>query len=139
MKLTFSLLDSILRTYISEIEFDKANLSLNLLTRNRDQIKDLGTLVLDKIPSKIIEKYNIRIIDTMVEAGSGAMPINSLKSIGLTFNKRYISPNALSKKFRNASTPVIGYIKDNHYIIDLKAIPIDFADNLSNIICEVMS
>ena len=74
----------------------------------------------------------------MVEAGSGAMPINSLESVGLTFNKKYISPNALSKKFRNASIPVIGYIKDDQYVIDLKAVPLDFADNLSNVICEVM-
>ena len=137
-KLTFSLLEGILRTYVSETEFGKTNLSLNLLTRNRTQIKDFGALVLDKIPSKIIKKYNIRLIDTMVEAGSGAMPINSLESVGLTFNKKYISPNALSKRFRNASIPVIGYIKDDQYIIDLKAIPLDFADNLSNVICEVM-
>tara|TARA_Y100000768_G_scaffold341048_1_gene285296 strand:- start:3209 stop:4612 length:1404 start_codon:yes stop_codon:yes gene_type:complete len=137
-KLTLSLLESTLRTYISETEFDKMNLSLNLLTRNRVQIKDFGNLVLKNIPSEIVKKYNIELMDTMVEAGSGAMPINSLESAGLTFDSKNISPNALSKKFRNASIPVIGYINDNKYIIDLKAIPLDFADNLSNVICEVM-
>ena len=137
-KLTLSILESTLRTYISETEFDKMNLSLNLLTRNRVQIKHFGNLVLKNIPSKIVKEYNIELIDTMVEAGSGAMPINSLESAGLRFNSNNISPNSLSKKFRNASTPVIGYINDNKFIIDLKAVPLDFADNLSNVICEVM-
>ena len=137
-KLTLSILESTLRTYISETEFDKMNLSLNLLTRNRVQIKHFGILVLKNIPSKIVKEYNIELIDTMVEAGSGAMPINSLESAGLRFNSNNISPNSLSKKFRNASTPVIGYINDNKFIIDLKAVPLDFADNLSNVICEVM-
>ena len=136
-KLTLAILESTLRTYISEVEFDKRNLSLNLLTRNRDQIKAFGSLILKKIPSEIVKKYNIELIDTMVEAGSGAMPINSIESAGLIFNNKKTSPNALSKKFRNASTPVIGYINNNKFIIDLKAIPSDFADNLSKIICQV--
>ena len=87
-KLTLSILESTLRTYISEVEFDKANLSLNLLTRNRDQIKAFGGLILKKIPSEIVKKYNIELIDTMVEAGSGAMPINSIESAGLIFNSK---------------------------------------------------
>ena len=138
-KLTFSLLESTLRTYISETEFNENNLSLNLLTRTRKDMEDLGVLVISKISSKIIKKYDIEIIDTMVEAGSGAMPINSLESLGLKFNEDHITPNTLSKKFRNASTPIVGYIKEGQYIIDLKAIPIDCIDIVSNVISEVLS
>ena len=45
----------------------------------------------------------------------------------------------LSEKFRLASTPVVGYIKDNQYVIDLKAISLDCAGKISEIISEVLS
>ena len=138
-KLTFSLLESTLRTYISDSEFHKNNLSLNLLIRDRVELVKMGEMILDEIPERKIKKYNIKLIDTMVEAGSGAMPIDSLKSIGITFNKKHITPNALSKRFREASPPIVGYIKENQYIIDLKAIPLDCSKTISNIICKTLS
>jgi len=99
----------------------------------------MGNLIMDEIPSEKIKKYNIKLIDTMVEAGSGAMPIDSLKSIGVTFNKEHITPNALSKRFRSASPPIVGYIKENQYIIDLKAIPLNCSNTISSIICKILS
>ena len=137
-KLTFSLLEGILRTYKTDYSFYSNNLALELLTRNRISLEFFGNQILNKISSKLIKKYNIRLIETMVEAGSGAMPINSIESIGIIFNSNKISPNKLSQRFRSASIPVIGYIKDGNYIIDLKAIPLDFEDNISKIISEVL-
>ena len=70
----------------------------------------------------IIKKYGIEIRLTEVEAGSGSMPLEKLSSCALVFRK-HVKPTELSKKFRNASTPVLGYIKGNEFHIDLKAIP----------------
>ena len=137
-KITFALLESTLRAYILDNVFDESNLSLNLLTRDREQLKKIGKKIINKVPAKIIKKYNIKLDDTMVEAGSGAMPINSLESIGIIFNKANITSNKLSKKFRNASCPIIGYIKNDKYIIDLKAIPLDFIDDVAKTISEVL-
>tara|TARA_A100001011_G_C14320793_1_gene850529 strand:- start:5251 stop:6654 length:1404 start_codon:yes stop_codon:yes gene_type:complete len=137
-KLTFSLLESTLRTYTTESEFGDKNLSLHLLTRNRDSLNDMGHKILMKISPNIIKKYNLGLINTMVEAGSGSMPINSLQSVGIAFNSKSIKPNKLSKKFRSASTPIIGYINNNQYVIDLKAIPLDCIKDVSKIISEVL-
>ena len=137
-KFTFSLLEGTLRTYITDSDFDNNNLSLNLLIRSRKSLENMGSKILKKIPSEIIKKHGIKLIDTMVEAGSGAMPINSLESMGIIFNKKYISPNRLAKKFRMASTPIIGYINDDQYVIDLKAIPLDCSKDVTEIICEIL-
>ena len=138
-KLTLSLLEGILKTYKTDDSFYKNNLTLELLTRNRNSLNSFGNKILSKIPSKLINKYNIDLIDTMVEAGSGAMPINSIESKGIIFNSNKISSNKLSQKFRFASIPVIGYIRDGNYIIDLKAIPSDSLKEISKIISEVLS
>ena len=137
-KLSLSLLEGILRTYKTESSFYNNNLALELLTRNRDVLRSFGENILNDISSKIIEFYNLKLINTMVEAGSGAMPVNSIESIGIIFNTNKVSPNKLSKKFRSASIPVIGYIKEGNYIIDLKAIPADFSKKLSKVISEVL-
>ena len=138
-KLKLSLLEGILRTYKTDHSFYESNLALNLLTRNRISLKSFGNQILNKISSKLINKYNIALIDTMVEAGSGAMPINSIESIGIVFNDAKVSPNKLSQKFRLASTPIIGYIREGKYIIDLKAIPSDSTIQVSKVISEVLS
>ncbi len=137
-KLTFSILETTLRTYVSNTEFSENNLPLNLLIRRRADLKSLANKIISKVPSKIIKKYNIHCMETMVEAGSGAMPVNSLESIGITFGDNHFSPNALSKMFRKASSPIVGYIKDGQYIIDLKAIPDDCANIISNSISELL-
>ena len=137
-KLTFSILDSILRTYKSNSKFLSENLALKLLTRTRGDLEKFITKLLDNLGTKIVKKYGIEVITTKVEAGSGAMPINSIKSSGITFDSRKITPNKISKKFRNCSTPIIGHIKENRFIIDFKAIPDDCFENLLKTFREVL-
>ena len=45
----------------------------------------------------------------------------------------------LSRRFRNASVPLIGYIKKGMFFIDLKAIPSDQTNLVSDMILEVLS
>ena len=49
--------------------------------------------------------------------------------MALVFKNKDIKPSIVSKKFRESSYPVIGYIKSNNYYIDLKAIP-DYQEEL---------
>ena len=64
---------------------------------------------------------NIKLIKSKVEAGSGSSP-EKIKSIAIVFeakNKNVL----LAKKFRKGKIPVVGFIKDNKFYIDLKAVP----------------
>ena len=49
-----------------------------------------------------------------------------------------VSSKTLSNLFRSASTPIIGYINKGIYFIDLKAIPEDQTNIVSQIIKEVL-
>ena len=46
------------------------------------------------------------------------------------FSNGNIKPTVIAKKFRNFSTPTIGYIKGNKFYIDFKAIPSDQINDL---------
>ena len=138
-KITFAILESTLRAYLLDNKFDDRNLAINLLIRDRKKLMVLGKKIMSKIPSSIIKEAGIELVDTMVEAGSGAMPINSLESVAIIFTQVNMTSNKLSKKFRSASSPIIGYIKDDKYIIDLKAIPDDCFERVAKTISKELS
>ena len=138
-KITFAILESTLRAYLLDNKFDDRNLAINLLIRDRKKLMVLGKKIMSKIPSSIIKQAGIELVDTMVEAGSGAMPINSLESVAIIFTQVNMTSNKLSKKFRSASSPIIGYIKDDKYIIDLKAIPDDCFERVAKTISKELS
>ena len=120
-KIVISLLEETLRTYKSK-SFKKDNLSLMLLSKNREDLKRDGDKILNKINIEQIEKYNIHLTETLVEAGSGSSPEQKLESMALSFQSDEIGVNEIAKKFRMSFIPVIGYISENIFYIDLKAL-----------------
>ena len=120
-KITLGLLEEILRSYRSNY-FTKDNLSLRMLTTKRSTLANRGKKVIQGLTKKKIKDFNIVLENSKVEAGSGSLPENPIESIALSFSHKNISPNELARKFRSGRIPVVGYIKSNKFIIDLKAI-----------------
>ena len=120
-KITLGLLEEILRSYRSKY-FTKDNISLKMLTTKRSTLANRGKKVIQGLTKKKIKDFNIVLENSKVEAGSGSLPENPIKSIALSFSHKNISPNELARKFRSGRIPVVGYIKSNKFIIDLKAI-----------------
>ena len=58
----------------------------------------------------------------MVEAGSGTLPEKKIESVALRFNTNKIRPDSLARVFRNSSIAIVGYINNDKYYIDLKAV-----------------
>ena len=127
-KIIFSVLEEVLRTYLKSDNIHENNLTIKLFKRKKIELEKIANTLLDKLPSKIVEKYNLCIKETAVEAGSGSLPLEKLPSIAIVV-KSGMKMNDLSEKFRMASTPVLGYIKEKKFHIDLKAIP-DYQEKL---------
>jgi L-seryl-tRNA(Ser) seleniumtransferase len=131
-KLTISLIESTLRTYISENQVNNNNLTFKLLIRSRKELEKIGNSILKILNKKIIKKYNIKLVPSTVQAGSGSLPIENIESMALVFNSQNHKPSEVSKLLRNSSISTIGYIKGNKFYIDLKAIPKDQIKKLIN-------
>ena len=124
-KYRIALMEKILRTYNSTDEINSDNLSINLFLRTQKQLASMAEKILKKVNKKVKGKYNFKITETLVEAGSGSLPIEKMKSIGISMESEDISSNKISSKLRSADTPVFNYINNNKVYIDLKAIPND--------------
>ena len=124
-KIIISILENILRTYYSSRKVSDKNLVIKLFLRSQKELIKNAKKILKSLSKSTIKKLNIDYIESNVEAGSGSLPTEKIPSIALSFNSALISPNNIYKQFLNLDIPLIGYIKNNQFYIDLKAIPDD--------------
>jgi len=121
-KWTIALMEETLRTYRSNESFSADNLSLKLLTTSQNILLNRGKKILGNLPQFKIKQLGIALVASLVEAGSGSLPVKSIPSAALKFSPRQITVAALAKGFRKGTISVVGYIKGNTFYIDLKAV-----------------
>ena len=120
-KLTIGLLEETLRSYRVN-SFTKENLSLSLLNSSKKSLKIRGEKVINLLKKSKIKNLGIELVPSKVEAGSGSLPEKKISSIAIVFNTKSIKTSVLSKLFRQGETPVIGFVKNDKFYIDLKAV-----------------
>jgi len=120
-KLTIGLLEETLRSY-RVTSFSKDNLSLNMLKASRITLKFRGQKILRLIKKSKIKELGISLVPSLVEAGSGSLPEKNIGSMALIFNPKFIKCSMLAKKLRLGKIPVVGFIKEDRFYIDLKAV-----------------
>ena len=92
---------------------------------------------MNNISEARIKKYKISYLDTFVEAGSGSLPTEKIPSLAIVINNvKHISN--LHNKFHQCKIPLIGYIKNDVFHIDLKAVPNEQTKSLINTLNEVL-
>ena len=124
-KIRISILENILRTYYSSKNVSDKNLAIQLFLRSKIELENNAKKILKNLPKNIIKDFNINYKSSYVEAGSGSLPTEKIESIVLSFKSKSVSSNKIYKQFLSLDTPLIGYIKNNTFYIDLKAIPDD--------------
>ena len=119
-KWTISLLEETLRS--TQKESIKDNLTLSLLMSSRKKIQKRAQRVFRLIPPKIFKNYKISLDETLVEAGSGTLPSIKFESVAFIITSKKYSASTISSRFRNATHPVVGFIKNNNFHLDFKSI-----------------
>lgn len=121
-KWTIAFMEETLKTFLSEEKFDSNNLSLKLLTTSRRELIVRGKRIIENIPNNKVKVLGLTLEESLVEAGSGSLPLKSIPSAVLKFRPKEISVSSLAKAFRLGKQPVVGYTKRNIFYIDLKAV-----------------
>ena len=107
---------------------------MQLSARTLEELQDFALQIIKPLDSRLIEKTGIKIINTQVETGSGSLPLELNDSIAIVFQN--IKAEKIAKAFRLLKTPIIGYIKNNIYHIDLRAVDKQDGKLLSNLLCD---
>ena len=120
-KWSLAFLEEALRSFKDEGP-TKSNLTLSLMTASRKSLKKKGEKIISYLPKKTIDKLGITLMDSKVEAGSGSLPEEKLESMAFRFKPKKIRASNLANQFRKGNPPVVGYIRENMFYIDLKAV-----------------
>ena len=131
-KLTLASLEATLRHYYQLEDALKSIPTLAMLTENSLVIKKRASRLLRKLRPAIGEYCQTTIIPTLSRVGGGAMPEYNLPSFAVTFEQKgvedspgSISPNRLERDFRALTTPIIGRIEHNRFLLDLRTVQDD--------------
>lgn len=115
-KITISILENVFQYYRDEREAIKEIPVLNMITEEKEKVLERAK----KLSSMLTERnFKNSIIETEAKIGGGSMPEETVRSYAVCFNGDAV---LLEKRFRENNIPIIGRIKSDHFIIDVKTL-----------------
>lgn len=119
-KLTICALEATLRMYLDEENAIKNIPTLRMLTYSIQELEKKVVGLYDKI--KDLKDFDIKISDSKSQVGGGSMPLEFIDSKVIEIIPKKISVSSLEKKLRLSKSHIIGRIKDEKYILDVRTI-----------------
>lgn len=121
-KLTYSLLEPTLKLYLQNDFLLEKNLVLKMLLEPVEKLKERVQRFIGNLPKSVKTKCEIQAEKSVVQIGSGALPLEELPSWAVSLNPHAISCEQLARKFRKAEMPVLGYIRDEKLYLDFRTV-----------------
>jgi L-seryl-tRNA(Ser) seleniumtransferase len=121
-KLTLAALEATLRLYRQSPDITQAIPTLRAFTRSVDEIREFGAAVLPKLQAALGDGFHLTLEDSTAQIGSGALPTEELPTVVIAIEQSKLSAVKIAKKFRDAHPPIIGRIKDDRFLLDLRTI-----------------
>lgn len=121
-KLIYAALDATLKLYLQEETLRKRNKIFKMLLEPVSNLEVRAKQLESKISKAVKSICQIEIENTVVQVGSGALPLENLPSKALSLQPRNISVEVLARNFRFHTPPIIGYIRDDKLIFDLRTV-----------------
>ena len=121
-KLTLAALEATLRRYRQSPNILEEIPTLRAFTRPMQEIRTMGEMLLPKLAGSLGKEFQLSLEDSTAQIGSGALPTEELPTVVVTVGHKKLSANSIAQKFRAADPPIIGRIKDDRFLLDLRTI-----------------
>lgn len=125
-KTTLAALEATLRLYRDPDRLCQRLPTLRLLTRPTSEIAALGERLLPAVQAAVGAGFVVALEDCASQIGSGALPVERLASTSLVLRSTAKKPGkalaAVEAAFRGLPQPVIGYIRDDAFRLDLRCL-----------------
>ncbi len=121
-KLTLAALEATLRRYRQSPNIVEEIPTLRAFTRPVNEVRVMGEQLLPKLETTLGKDFHLSLQDSTSQIGSGAMPTEELPTVVITIENSKLSANAIANRFRQANPPIIGRIKDDQFLLDLRTI-----------------
>jgi len=119
-KLTLAALAATLRLYLRSRDLRNELPTLRILGRRASEIASIAPRARDIVAERLGPGYLVEIVEAASQVGSGAMPVEELKSVALRVTHPEKSANAIAAMFRRSR--IIGRVADDSFQLDLRTI-----------------
>ena len=92
---------------------------LALLQLPLDQLRARGEALIAQLRDCPLQ---LRLVESTAEIGGGALPRSIIPSLALELCAKNLSPNEIATRLRSAAPPIIGYIANGKFKLDLRTI-----------------
>ena len=124
-KMTLAALAEVLKLYQDPSRLAKKLPTLAVLTRPLAEIRAQAERVVPRIAEVSAPRYEVAITECHSQIGSGALPVETLPSVGVRINSADDSDQAireLAASLRGLPVPVIGRINSGAYFLDFRCL-----------------
>jgi L-seryl-tRNA(Ser) seleniumtransferase len=121
-KLTLAALEETLRLYLDERQARQHVPTIRMLVENRDSLASRGRNIVRRLRGALAGKATISLVDGFSQAGGGALPLLELPTKLLSISLEGISAGNLEQRMRNFSVPILGRVRQDTYLLDLRTI-----------------
>ncbi|MDB4718587.1 hypothetical protein OAG11_06925, partial [Verrucomicrobia bacterium] len=105
-----------------------------LLSQSRNNLKERADAILKASNCRTV---HLNIIETDSEVGGGTMPRTRMASIAIEVNIQSIKPDTIARSFRECHPPVIGYVQQGSFRLNLRTIFSDQDETISACIQQI--
>ena len=121
-KLTIAALEATLRLYLESPDVMRAIPALAALTRPIGELEQVGRAAIDALSTALGADCQISLEDSTSQIGSGALPTDEVPTKVIAVRSIRDSASAIAARFRAARPPIVGRIKDDVFLLDLRTI-----------------
>jgi L-seryl-tRNA(Ser) seleniumtransferase len=129
-KVTMAILNATLKLYNEPQRLPEHLPLLKTLTLSQDVLRSRAKQLIEGLP----EQLTGTLIESEAQIGSGALPDQTIDSIGVILQHPSFSAQKLADALRRCKTPIIGRIKADQVILDMRG-----ADPLDELIINIQS
>ena len=115
-KLSLAALEANLRMYLDPKQAVKKIPVLKMLFAGGDELKQKASRLQESIGKEAV------VVQEKSQAGGGALPGDEFTSYAVEFFSEKFSPVEIEEHFRGAFIPIIGRIRDDRFVLDVRTI-----------------
>jgi L-seryl-tRNA(Ser) seleniumtransferase len=121
-KLTLAALEATLRCYRQSPDIAKELPTLRAFTRPFEEIRAMGEQVAPQLQSALGDGFHVTLEESTSQIGSGALPTEELPTVVIAVENKREGADRIAERFRRAIPPIIGRIRDDRFLLDLRAV-----------------
>jgi len=121
-KLTYAALEATLKLYLDPNHLVRRLPVLRVLTASLGTLRRRGNRLLRELHDLETSGVCLEVVPSVAQTGSGSLPTEEIQSLALAVAWSGGSVSRLATRLRCGSLPVLGYVRDDRLMLDLRTV-----------------